>query len=115
MQRVVRKAKRTLPTAFEDLVRMHPPRPIHDEVDYENAQETIDALSSIPKRSKGQAEYLETLSILFAAYEQEVHAIDTSDLPPVAVLKDLMEAHGMSDKHIRKLAEHFGVRADLFL
>jgi HTH-type transcriptional regulator / antitoxin HigA len=140
MRRVAKKLKDLLPTDFEDLVRVFPPRPIHDEVGYENAQEMIDALVALPKRSKGQSEYLETLSILFGAYEKEAHPIETSDLTPVTVLKQLLEEHAMSasdlgrlcgerslgvkilrgqrdlsKSHIRKLAEYFGVSADLFL
>jgi antitoxin component HigA of HigAB toxin-antitoxin module len=140
MPSVNRKIKLALPTEFEELVRMHPPRPVHDEIGYETAQEMIDSLTSLPTRSKGQAEYLETLTILFSVYEQEAHAIQTSGLSPLAVLKRLMEAHDMSASdlgrllgerslgvkilgsqrelsraHIRKIAQHFGIGADLLL
>jgi len=140
MAGAVNKFRSALPTDFEDLSLVFPPRPIHDGVGYENAQEMIDALVALPKRSKGQSEYLETLSILFGAYEKDAHPIETDDLTPVNVLKQLLEEHGMnasdlgrlcgerslgvkilrgqrglSKAHIRKLAEYFGVSADLFL
>jgi antitoxin component HigA of HigAB toxin-antitoxin module len=100
----------------------------------------IDSLTSTPKLSRGQTEYLELLSVLFSDYESKHHAVKTSDLTPVDVLKALMDEHGMiasdlgrllgerslganicngdralSKSHIRKLAEHFGIRGDLFL
>ncbi len=140
MPRIVKRLPRILPGNFDELVRQHPPRPIHDEVSYENSQEIIDSLTSLPKLTRGQREYLETMTILFSAYESQRHAIDTSDLLAVDVLKSLMDEHGMSASdlgrllgerslgvkilngdrelsktHLRKLAEHFGVRADLFL
>jgi HTH-type transcriptional regulator/antitoxin HigA len=138
MQRVASTQKHALPKAFDELVRLFPPRPIHDEVGYDNMQEMIDRLTSMPKRSKGQSEYLGTLAILFSAYEGQHHAIE--DVPPVEMLKHLMKQHDMSasdlgrvlgerslgskilngdremsKSHIRKLAAHFGVSASLFI
>ena len=129
-----------LPRDFDALVRMYPPRAISDEVEYDNMQEMIDALTCIAKPSKGQADYLQTLVILFSDYESKAHAIDTSDLSPLDMLRHFMEQHEMSASdlgrllgerslgpkilngnrdlskaHIRKLADHFGVSADLFV
>ena len=128
-----------MPTTFADLVRLHPPRAIHDETDYRNTQEIVDALTSIPKLSKGQAEYLDTLSVLMEAYEEEHHAIDLSRLSPAEMLNFLMEQHDMSSRDLGKLikspstasmilngkreiskanmyilARHFGVNAGIF-
>jgi HTH-type transcriptional regulator/antitoxin HigA len=139
MPRIASKSKK-LPSEFEDLVRLHPPRPIHDESDYDNMQEVIDRLTCIARPSKGQQEYLETLSILFAAYEAEHHAIDIDGLTPLQVLQHLMEQHGLaasdlgrilgertlgskilrgqrqlSKAHIRALADYFSVSPELFL
>jgi HTH-type transcriptional regulator / antitoxin HigA len=138
--RMTRYSARKLPTDFDSLVRLHVPCAIRDEVSYENAQEMIDALTSLPKLSKGQAEYLDTLTILFEAYEAEHHQIDVSDISPIEALRALMEEHGMnasdlgrilgdralgpkilsgdrelSKAHIRKLAAHFNVSAALFI
>ncbi len=130
---------RRLPTEFDALVRLYPPRAIHDEVEYANAQEVIDRLTSLPEPTEGQAEYLETLSILFEAYEYEHHAIDPAVAGPVEMLRFLMEQRGESAAEVdgavggraaqdflagrrelrvaevRALADHFHVRADLFL
>ncbi len=65
MPRVARKpVSRDLPTDFADLVAMLPPMAIHDEQAYENTIEMIDALTCLPRPSKGQSEYLDTLSVL---------------------------------------------------
>ena len=69
-----------LPAHFIDLVRLFPPQAIHDEVGYSNTQEMIDRLTSLPRLTAGQAEYLETLTILFEAYEKEHERIETSHL-----------------------------------
>jgi antitoxin component HigA of HigAB toxin-antitoxin module len=129
-----------LPAKFADLVRLFPPQAIHDEVGYSNMQEMIDRLTSLPKLTSGQAEYLETLTILFEAYENEHERIDTRHLSPLDMLRFLLEANGtsgsdlgrllgnrelgpkilnctrqLSKTHIRKLAERFKVDAGLFL
>ena len=138
MPRVKTKSE-PLPKTFGDLVRLFPPQAIRDEVDYVNMQEMIDRLTSLAKLSLGQAEYLETLSILFEAYENEHEQIDAGHLSPLQILRFLMESHGMSGSdlgrllgnrelgpkilngtrqlskaHIRKLADHFRVDAGLF-
>lgn len=129
-----------LPGRFKALVAMFPPRVVHDETDYDDAIEVIDKLTSIPTLTKGQAEYLETLSVLVEDYEREHHAIDTSNILPREILAYLCEQNTMtasalgellgnrsigskllrgerelSKTHIRKLCRRFKVGADLFL
>jgi HTH-type transcriptional regulator/antitoxin HigA len=119
---------------------MHPPLAIADEVAYANSMEIIDALTRLPKLSSNQAEYLNTLSILADAYENEHHPIDADAAGPLDVLRELMAARDMnasdlgrllgerslgpkvlngqrelSKTHIRKLSDYFGVSAELFL
>jgi HTH-type transcriptional regulator/antitoxin HigA len=92
-----------LPTDYDELVRMLPPRAIHDEAAYENTQQIVDALTSVPRMSRGQSEFLETLSVLMQAYEQENHQVDTSHLTPLDMLKFLMEQHGVTPSQLGKL------------
>ena len=131
---------REMPGKFEDLVRMYPPRAVRDEVDYENLQVIIDRLTSIPRLTRGQAEYLDTLTVLFEAYEREHYPIKTSDLSGIDALKHILEQNEMaaadlgrllgdrslgtrilsrerelSKAHIRKLCRRSNVSADLFL
>jgi antitoxin component HigA of HigAB toxin-antitoxin module len=139
MQRIKIQSEK-LPAKFADLVRLFPPQAIHDEVGYANTQEMIDRLTSLPRLTTGQAEYLETLTILFEAYEKEHEQIETRHLAPLDVLKFLLESNGMSGSdlgrllgnrelgpkilngsrqlsktHIRRLADRFKVDASLFL
>lgn len=129
-----------LPGRFKDLIAMLPPCIVRDESDYDNAIEMIDRLTSIPTLTKGQAEYLETLSVLVEAYEREHHAIETSHISPREILAYLCEQNAvnasalgellgnrsigskllrgereLSKTHIRRLCERFKVSADLFL
>jgi HTH-type transcriptional regulator/antitoxin HigA len=129
-----------LPAKFADLVRLFPPQAIHDEVGYANTLEMIDRLTAVAKPTLGQAEYLDTLTILFEAYENEHERIETDGLSPLEVLQFLLESNDMngsdlgrllgnrelgpkilngsrqlSKAHIRRLAERFKVGAGLFL
>jgi len=129
---------RSMPGKFLALVQPHPLMAIHDEHAHENAMEYIDALASIVSPTKGQIDYLESLSVLVGEYEDE--RWEPGDLDPVDLLRTLMAERDMSvadlgrllgerslggrilnrdrslsKTHIRKLAAHFGVRADLFL
>ena len=129
-----------LPASFAELVRLFPPQAIHDEITYGNTQELIDRLTSTPKLTAGQAEYLETLTILLEAYENEHEQIHTGKLSPLDMLRYLLESNGMtgsdlgrllgnrelgakilngsrelSKTHIRLLADRFKVDAGLFL
>jgi antitoxin component HigA of HigAB toxin-antitoxin module len=129
-----------VPAGFAELVRLHPPHAIHDDIGYANTQEMIDRLTSLPRLTAGQAEYLETLTILFEAYENEHERFDLRRLTPAQVLRFLLESNDMnasdlgrllgnrglgakilngsrqlSKMHIRKLGERFKVDAGLFL
>jgi HTH-type transcriptional regulator / antitoxin HigA len=129
-----------LPRTFDELNVRHTLRPIQDRVDLENAQEIADALAVLPRRTKDQEDYLETLSTLIEKYEQEQNTIDISSLDPIEVLRFLMDAREMSASdlgrvlgnrelgaailrgdrqlskaHIVKLSKHFAVSPALFL
>src|SRR4030095_17223203 len=88
---------------FPSLVRVHPPLAIHDQVAYRNAQEMIDALTNLPRLSKGQMQYLDTLTILFEAYEDEHHALEESTVGPLDALQFLLKENGMSASDLGRL------------
>ncbi|MBI4579713.1 MAG: hypothetical protein HY718_08430 [Planctomycetes bacterium] len=136
----VSRSSRKLPGRFEDLVAMLAPRAIRDEIDYENTIEMLDRLTSLPRPTKGQEQYLETLSVLVEAYEADRHAIEVDDLSPIQVLKHLLDSHHMnasqlgemlgnrslgskilrgrrelSKSHLRVLAKRFNVDPGLFI
>ena len=131
---------RQMPKSYPGLVKLMPPRTIHDDVDLENVTEIINRLAVLDHPTKDQEDYLETLSTLTVAYETAHHSIDVSRLGPRETLEFLVKEHGMnasdlgrilgqrqlgaailrgdrqlSKSHILKLARHFGVSPGLFL
>ena len=136
-----KNAKKKLPGRFEDLVKLMPPQALMDNVHYENTVEMIDQLMASGKLTKGQELYMETLVQLVGAYEAQHHAIDTTGLSGIDVLRHLLTANDMnaSDlacllgvhasmgskilkgersltvEHLRKLSDRFKVRPELFM
>ncbi len=132
--------RRQMPKTYPELVSLMPPRAIHDDIDLANVAEIVDRLAVLEHPSKDQADYLETLSTLVAAYEDARHPIDVSRLGPLETLRFLLQERGLSASdlgrilgqrqlgsailrgrrqlsktHIRKLAAHFGVSPGVFL
>ena len=129
-----------LPKNYEGLVRMHMLRPIHDEVGLTNATEVIDAMAG-HKLNGDQEAYLEALSTLVEAYEEEHHPFDDSKITGLQALKCLLEENRinaadlarllgvdrslgvriltgerrLTADHLRILSKRFKVSADLFL
>lgn len=101
----MRKSRSTqseLPEGFEALCAMHWPRPIHDDVDYDNASEMVGQLAVMKRRTTGLEEYLETLTMLIEKYDREnVAATQAQD--PVEVLKYLMEGLKMSASDLGRI------------
>ncbi len=131
--------REAMPGRFSELVARLPPRAIHDDTEYRNALEMINAVLARPKLTKGQTEYVETWAVLVEAYEREHHSIDTI-ATPIETLQYLMDQASMtasdlgrllgnrtlgsailsgkrdlSKAHIRVLANHFKVEPGLFL
>lgn len=130
-----------LPLTFASLNALHPLRPIHDTVDYDNAVEVLDRLVVLNRRTADQEDYLETLATLVGKYDEESYSADPSGLSPLASLQYLMEHHGingsqlgellgnnrslggkilrgerqLSKAHVRILADRFKVNPALFL
>ncbi len=117
-----------------------PPRTIHDDIDLVNVTEIVDRLAVLDHPTKDQADYLETLCTLVAAYENAHHPIDVSRLGPLETLNFLLNERGLSASdlgrilgqrqlgsailrgrrqlsktHICKLAAYFGVSPGVFL
>jgi HTH-type transcriptional regulator/antitoxin HigA len=136
-----KNTNRKLPGAFDALVKEMPPRAITDDTHYENTTEMIDRLMASGKLTKGQEAYLETLVQLVQVYEANHHAIDTVDLSGIDALRHLLSQNDMNASdlarllgvhlsmgskilkgersltvdHLRKLADRFKVRPDLFM
>ena len=129
-----------LPKDYSSLCRMLTPRPIHDKVDFENVTEITDAMAG-HKLTPDQEDYFDLLCRLIEDYEKEHSQLDTSKVTALDALRHLMDANDMSAAdlarllevhrtlgamilrgerqltlaHVRTLAKHFSVSADLFL
>jgi antitoxin component HigA of HigAB toxin-antitoxin module len=129
-----------LPKDYAGLCRLLTPRPLHDKVDYENVAEITDAMAG-HKLTRDQEDYFDLLCRLIEDYEKEHAQLDTSKVTALEALQHLLDAHDMSAAdlarlldvhrtlgamilrgerqltlaHVRTLAKHFSVSADLFL
>lgn len=127
-----------LPKDYPALCGLLMPRPIRDKVDLANVTEITDAMAG-HKLTADQEDYFDLLCRLIEDYEREHvpapkanglttlrHLLDAHDLS-AADLSRLLGAHRtlgamilrgdrkLTLEHVRTLAGHFGVSADLFL
>ena len=128
-----------IPDTYAALVAAFPPRALHDDNDHANALEIIDAMMG-HELNADQADYLDTISTLAAAYEDTHHPVDLSGLTAAALLRELLDQNDMTGAdlgrllgnvslgspllsgkrkptpdHALKLADRFGVDPALFL
>lgn len=128
-----------IPATYEQLTRLLMPRPIHDDVDYRNALEVLEAMAGF-EMNADQQDFFEAVSTFVERYEADHHAIELQGLSPTDILRRLMEEHGMSESdlgrllgdrslghrilsgdrelskaHIRTLAEHFALSPAVLL
>lgn len=131
---------RKLPKTYAGLCRLLMPRPIHDNVGYENAVEMTDAMVLHEADfSADQRDYFELLCRLIEQYDAE--QVPPIELPPLEALKHLVEQssmsaadlsrllggsrnlgamilrgeRGLTTEHIAKLGRHFAVSPALFI
>src|SRR5271169_2973098 len=98
----VRVSRDEIPETFEDLCAMHLPRTIRDKVDYANTAEIVDRLAVLGRRTRGQEEYLETLSQLIEAYDNANFQVATASAPLDAI-RFLMDAHNLNASDIGRI------------
>jgi HTH-type transcriptional regulator/antitoxin HigA len=128
-----------MPKTYEGLVRLHMPRPIHDEIAYDNTCEIADALAG-HKLNADQDDYFALLCDLIEAYDKQ-HGPPDPEVSPLDMLKHLMEEHdltgdalagilgtdrslayrilsgerNLTTAHIKKLSTHFACSPALFI
>lgn len=120
------------------LVRAFPLVPIRDAEHLERAVAVVDDLIDRPHLSASEQDYLDVLSDLIERYEQD--HVEIPAVSGVAVLKHLMEEHGLKQAdlvsvfgsksivsevlagkrrlaltHIKRLSQRFGLPADTFI
>jgi HTH-type transcriptional regulator/antitoxin HigA len=129
------------PTAerYLELVRRFPLRPIRDEQALDAATAMIDELLRLPELTSEEDDYLDVLGDLVEKYEAQTHPIP--DAPACDVLRYLMDCRGLSETElakdvgmptsdisekltgekglsqaeVAKLADYFGINAEVFL
>jgi antitoxin component HigA of HigAB toxin-antitoxin module len=111
--------KQKIPADWKGLVtELYLLRPIRTKGDYNRAVHIVDMLAGRTDLNKDQADYLESLSVLIEAYENEHNNFD-ADHDPIETLKFLLKilngVRSLSKRHIKILAEHFSVEPGLFL
>src|SRR2546422_11759767 len=123
---------------YARLCRILTPRPIHDKVEFQNVTEITDAMAG-HNLTADQEDYFDLLCRLIEDYEKE--RVDAPKVTGLEALQHLLDAHGMSAadlarllrvhrtlgamilrgerkltlNHVRTVARHFGVSADVFL
>jgi HTH-type transcriptional regulator/antitoxin HigA len=128
-----------LPRTYEELVRLYPPRKIHDQIELENATEVADWLS-LRAKNEAQLDYLELLGDLLDEYENppgkaqkpadplemlrylvEENQITTRQLGAILGLdhsvasRILTGERSITVEHAKKLGARFKVKPELFL
>jgi antitoxin component HigA of HigAB toxin-antitoxin module len=129
-----------LPKDYAGLCRLYLPRPIRDQVDFDNLTEITDAMAG-HKLTTDQEDYFDLLCRLIEDYESEHAQLAAPKVSGLDALQHLLDAHDMTaadlsrllgahrtlgamilrgDRqltlaHVHKLSKHFGVAADLFL
>src|ERR1700722_79196 len=97
---------RRLPGTFDELARIMLPHAIVNDADYAETADLLGRLAVLARPTKGQRQYLDTLSQLIEAYDAEHHVIDTSDIKPLDLLKSLLKDHDMTASALGRLLGH---------
>ena len=129
-----------IPKTYRGLCELYLPRPIHDDAQDKEATAMMNALVGFPRFNAEQQDYLDVLTEFVDEYDQG-RKIRWPKISGLDSLKYLLEEHGMSAAdlsrilgasrnlgamilrgerrltlaHVRTLAKHFSVSADLFL
>jgi HTH-type transcriptional regulator / antitoxin HigA len=129
-----------IPKTYDQLLAMHPLRPIHNDVELEHATAMIDILAGHALNAD-QADYLDVLSTLVEAYENTHYSLNDPTICGLDALQALLDEHGMSAadlarllgvhrsmgskllkgeraltaRHLQMLSERLKVSTDLFL
>jgi HTH-type transcriptional regulator/antitoxin HigA len=129
-----------LPKDYAGLCRLHLPRQVRDKVDFENVREITDAMAG-HDLNPDQEDYFDLLCRLIEDYDKDRGQLAMPKVSGLDALKHLLAEHGMQGadlarllgvhrtlgamilrgerkltlNHVRILALHFAVSADLFL
>ena len=122
-----------LPHTYAGLVNFFMPRPLHDDVDYQNALAVLDTMAGLAF-NRDQEDYFEAVATFVEKYEAQHHSLEEKAMSPVELIRSIMKEHDLSESdlgrllgdrslghrilkgqrelskaHIRILAEHFAL------
>jgi HTH-type transcriptional regulator / antitoxin HigA len=129
-----------IPRTYRELCQLYLPRPIHEEAENTEATAMMIALAVFSRLNAEQRDYLDVLTEFVDEFDR-CKKIPWPKITGLDMLKHLLEERGMSAadlsrildtsrnlgamilrgerkltlNHVRTLARHFGVSADLFL
>src|SRR5688572_7218867 len=89
-------------TAYLDLVRQFPLRPLRSDEELERAIRRIDALIDRARLNRDEQDYLDVLSDLVERYETEEHPL--APVSDADMLRHLIEAKGVSQTAVSREA-----------
>ena len=131
-----------VPKTYRELCQLYLPRPIHDDQEDAAATEMMNSLAVFEKLNPEQRDYLDALTEFVDAFDKErLKEHPWREVSGVEALKHMLGEHGMSGAdlsrllggsrnfgamilrgdrsltlaHVRKLAAHFKVNAELFI
>lgn len=129
-----------IPKTYRELCQLYLPRPIHDDVEDAEATAMMNALAVFTRLNAEQRDYLDVLTEFVDEFDKG-KKVRWPKISGLDALKHLLEERGMSAadlsrildtsrnlgamilrgerkltlNHVRTLARHFGVSADVFL
>src|SRR5271166_123516 len=89
------------PETYEDLVRLYPPRKIHDQIELDNATEVADWIA-IRAKNDAQLDYLELLGDLLDEYETRAAKPDKAS-SALEILNYLVQENDISTRKLGKI------------
>ncbi len=102
MIRTRKNKSKLLASRYSELVTQFPLRPLHDEVDYENALEVAEELVGKIDLSEDQSDYLDVLSDIIQKYESHYYAVRGHGTP-LDILKRMLKEQGMGGSDLGRL------------
>jgi HTH-type transcriptional regulator/antitoxin HigA len=88
------------PETYEELVRLYPPRKIHDQVELENATEVADWIA-LRAQNDAQLDYLELLGDLMDEYENTGKTDKAAS--PLEILNYFVEENDLTTRELGKI------------
>ena len=110
MPNLVGTSYKDIPATYAQLLSWYPIKSIRDKAEYDAAVKVATALAVYDHLNEDQERYLDTISTLIEAYEDEAVPFDWPEMSSLEILKGLLEEHGMT---ISDFARLIGVHRSL--